>query len=381
MKTLLIIVLLVLCILGYSQDTNHSFIYNDETYLVSTPALDTAEFGCISINNWDIQRENGSWIQYYNNSSKTPAKTYKIENKQLNGNCTTYYPSGQINETSNYLNGKKNGLHLSYYANGQLKDSCNYKLSISQTRKDLIWEIKNGIVKSWFENGNLRTLQKFNRHGIKIETSYEYYEDGQIKSLTNFEIKNRKSRYPTKDNKNGWQKWFYPNGQLRTSLHFSMDKIDHNYVREYYPNGQLKAEGLIDIHYIFSSAIIIKKGLWKHYYNNGDLFSKGEYTPTFYTTCCAGGPCTIEYSFKSGLWVYMHDKVNILGTGVYFNYQDHINTTCFGGDIKTYSKTTPNWLIKSSNGKLESEKYLNDLIIKIENSRGDFYKANELSIK
>ena len=228
-------------------------------------------------------------------------------------------------------------------------------------------------MKSWHENGNLKSIQQFNKYGIEIGTSYQYYEDGQIELISIFEDKNRRERYPSRGKKNGWQQWFHPNGQIRTALHFSNGKIDKDYVREYYPSGQLKAEGTIDVHYPYSSPIIIKKGLWKHYYENGLLFSQGEFTPTYYTQCCPSGPCQIYYSYKSGLWVYLHSNETLVGSGMYFNYQDHIRTSCGVGDVKTYSKTTADWIIKSNDGNIESSDYLNRSVITIENARADFY--------
>lgn len=102
--------------------------------------------------------------------------------------------------------------------------------------------------------------EKENKKGRKqkiILKQIRYYPNGKIEYEDNY--------IETKDGgkvKNGAQKYYYENGQLKSEIHFVNGEFE-GFFKEYYENGQLKQEG----HYRSSK----KSGIWKSYRENGQL--------------------------------------------------------------------------------------------------------------
>ena len=91
-------------------------------------------------------------------------------------------------------------------------------------------EAFTGIIKSYYDNGNLESEANF-KDGKKEGLFKKYYENGDLKSEANF-----------KDGKgNGIGKIYYPNGNLESEISVKDDKFEGLF-KLYYENGYLIAE-------------------------------------------------------------------------------------------------------------------------------------------
>ena len=91
-------------------------------------------------------------------------------------------------------------------------------------------EAFTGIIKSYYENGNLKSEDNF-KDDKQEGLSKEYYENGNLKVEANF-----------KDGKQeGLFKEYYENGNIRMETNFKDDKFEGLF-KLYYENGYLIAE-------------------------------------------------------------------------------------------------------------------------------------------
>jgi hypothetical protein len=88
-------------------------------------------------------------------------------------------------------------------------------------------------------------------------------------------------------------------------------------------------------------------GEWSCFYPTGKLYSKGSYSLGAYWIC-NGGPSTVGYSFKNGLWVYWEECGNILATGTYHPFRSILKN---GWGTEVYhSEITIDWNCLKSEG-------------------------------
>ena len=138
--------------------------------------------------------------------------------------------------------------------------------------------IKNGLFKTYNEDGSLKCLQTFNKNeaeGAKIcyyakfrKKSVENYFHGKLDGWSSFyrENKNLQRRLLFKDGNVRTDEEYYENGVLYTSESYNeRGSLDGPYL-EYYPNGALRissfySDGQVD-------------GQILRYYNTGQLFTK-----------------------------------------------------------------------------------------------------------
>jgi hypothetical protein len=114
---------------------------------------------------------------------------------------------------------------------------------------------KNGLQKSYYENGQIKLEENW-KDDKKDGLQKSYYENGQIKLEENW-----------KDHKkDGLQKSYYENGQLEEESTYKNDK-EIGLVKSYYQNGQLALEGNVKNDKY--------DGSFKSYYENGQLKSEG----------------------------------------------------------------------------------------------------------
>ena len=91
-----------------------------------------------------------------------------------NGEMFFKNENGQLQQRTNYKDGKRDGLNEEYYVNGQLRDNRSYK--------DGEYD---GLFEYYFENGQLQF--KGNYKDDKLDGLVEwYYENGQLEEKTNY---------------------------------------------------------------------------------------------------------------------------------------------------------------------------------------------------
>ena len=120
-------------------------------------------------------------------------------------------------------------------------------LVVSGIYKDAKNELKNsnsGVLKEWYDNGNLYLEYKM-KDGIKNGLCKKWYEDGQL--MISYNYKNGKLH--------GNQKKWHNNGKIKGEWNYS-DDIENGIFKEWYQDGSIK---------------LIKK------YKNGLLIEKSSY--------------------------------------------------------------------------------------------------------
>lgn len=203
--------------------------------------------------------------EYANQNKYLIADYRKGENISVpNGISTSYFQSGNISSRSKFKLGKKEGLSETWYENGKLKEHINYKNNF-----------ENGQTERWFENGSLEesynvtssydsikkmSIREFNGKQLK------YNRDGRLKLELNYANGKKhgkqleydangetliKEEYYEQGLLTGDAKTFSPNGILIALNQFKTEKVNdtlksirQGWEKAWYPNGQLKYEKL-----------------------------------------------------------------------------------------------------------------------------------------
>jgi len=77
-----------------------------------------------------------------------------------------------------------------------------------------------------------------------------------------------------------------------------------------------------------------KIGIWKEYYDNGQIKEEGKYLIGRYVQCCLSGPCLRYYNYKVGKWKYYYQNGILELEGNYKIKKLWIDTNCGGDYIK-----------------------------------------------
>ena len=198
-------------------------------------------------------------------------KLLKGKNPIPNGKYIEYYKNGQVKVQGNHKEGKRDGEFKAFLRNGKsvgsvfYKDGKIIKSTLVNSMKDnasfsLVTDINynlnsHEIVTDEFPNQLLKQYFIFNKNGLLDGESREYYEEGDIKSISPF-----KNNIP-----DGVFISYYQNGNIGQNSFLLNGKLVTE-VFEYYPNGNMKTKA----HYIdgkLNGELII-------YYENGNIKEK-----------------------------------------------------------------------------------------------------------
>ena len=225
-----------------------------------------------------------------------------------NGKYIEYYKNGQIKVQGNNKEGKRDGEFKAFLRNGKSAGSVFYKdgkiikSTLVNSMKDnasfsLVTDINynlnsNEIITDEFPNGLLKQYFIYNKNRLLDGESREYYEEGDIKSISHF--KNHIpdgvfiSYYP---NGNMEEKYAYVNGQANGECfsYYENGKLEERYFLKngeidgeafaYYPSGKLEVkdffkDGKKEGESIFyhENGNIKQKSTFKNGKREGDLF-------------------------------------------------------------------------------------------------------------
>ena len=225
-----------------------------------------------------------------------------------NGKYIEYYKNGQIKVQGNNEDGKRDGEFKAFLRNGKSAGSVFYKdgkiikSTLVNSMKDnasfsLTTDINynlnsNEIITDEFPNGLLKQYFIYNKNRLLDGESREYYEEGDIKSISHF--KNHIpdgvfiSYYP---NGNMEEKYAYVNGQANGECfsYYENGKLEERYFLKngeidgeafaYYPSGKLEVkdffkDGKKEGESIFyhENGNIKQKSTFKNGKREGDLF-------------------------------------------------------------------------------------------------------------
>ena len=225
-----------------------------------------------------------------------------------NGKYIEYYKNGQIKVQGNNKDGKRDGEFKAFLRNGKSAGSAFYKdgkiikstlvnsmrdnASFSLTT-DINYNLNsNEIITDEFPNGLLKQYFIYNKNGLLDGESREYYEEGDIKSISHF-----KNHIPDGvfisyyQNGNMEEKYTYVNGQANGECfsYYENGKLEERYFLKngeidgeafaYYPSGKLEVkdffkDGKKEGESIFyhENGNIKQKSTFKNGKREGDLF-------------------------------------------------------------------------------------------------------------
>ena len=225
-----------------------------------------------------------------------------------NGKYIEYYKNGQIKVQGSYKDGKRDGEFKAFLRNGKSAGSVFYKdgkiikSTLVNSMKDnasfsLTTDINynlnsNEIITDEFLNGLLKQYFIYNKNGLLDGESREYYEEGDIKSISHFKNDipdgvfisyyqngNIENKYAYVNGQaNGECFSYYENGKLEERYFLKNGEIDGE-AFAYYPSGKLrgkevqklgKREGESIIYH--ENGNIKQKSTFKNDKREGDLF-------------------------------------------------------------------------------------------------------------
>lgn len=229
---------------------------------------------------------NGTEKQFYRNGS---AK-YSIKNVEdlLNGQYNEYFDNGKLSYSVNVVNTKQEGPSKTFYNN----DNNTIEREGSYIKGKTVGEWK-----TYFKNGKVASVGKYNNDGEKDGTWLTYFDTGVLKEEENYTDNkyNGLQKYYDYD-KTLWEEYVYNKGKLQEYRAFKKDgtKICDNKVNgknfkltQYHPNGTMRKEGAISD----GDA----DGTWKYYSTFGVLthslnFKEGKYEGKYIVFYTNGKP-------------------------------------------------------------------------------------------
>ena len=248
---------------------------------------------------------------YYSDGKLAYIKELKIVKGEApiqNGKYIEYYKNGQIKVQGHYKDGKREGEFKTFLRNGKSTGSVFYKdgkiikSTLVNSMKDnasfsILTDINynsnsHEIVTDEFPNQLLKQYFIFNKNGLLDGESREYYEEGDIKSISPFKNNipngifisyyqngNIKEKHIYKNgNEEGEGLFYYENAKLEEKYFMKNGKLDGEAL-VYYPSGKLKEkdffkkgkrEGETIIYYENGNAK--QKSTFKNDKREGDLF-------------------------------------------------------------------------------------------------------------
>ena len=248
---------------------------------------------------------------YYSDGNLAYIQEVKIiEGKEpiLHGKYIEYYKNGQIKVQGLYKEGKRDGEFKAFLRDGKSAGSVFYKdgkiikSTLVKAMKDnasfsLVTDINynlnsHEIVTDEFPNQLLKQYFIFNKNGLLDGESREYYEEGDIKSISHFKNDipdgvfisyyqngNIENKYAYVNGQaNGECFSYYENGKLEERYFLKNGEIDGE-AFAYYPSGKLrgkevqklgKREGESIIYH--ENGNIKQKSTFKNDKREGDLF-------------------------------------------------------------------------------------------------------------
>ncbi len=316
-------VLITRSIAGIKPETEITQYFNSEgkLYMISSLTSETEKDLCALYRKYDSNGNlfiysyaiDGKNIDrgYYSDGKLAYIQELKIIKGQPpipNGKYIEYYKNGQIKVQGNNKDGKRDGEFKAFLRNGKSAGSVFYKdgkiikSTLVNSMKDnasfsLTTDINynlnsNEIITDEFPNGLLKQYFIYNKNGLLDGESREYYEEGDIKSISHFKNDipdgvfisyyqngNIENKYAYVNGQaNGECFSYYENGKLEERYFLKNGEIDGE-AFAYYPSGKLrgkevqklgKREGESIIYH--ENGNIKQKSTFKNDKREGDLF-------------------------------------------------------------------------------------------------------------
>ncbi|WP_338941679.1 toxin-antitoxin system YwqK family antitoxin [Fusobacterium nucleatum] len=239
---------------------------------------------------------------YYSDGKLAYIKELKIIKGEApipNGKYIEYYKNGQIKVQGHYKDGKREGEFKTFLRNSKNAGSIFYKngkiikSTLINSMKDnasfsVLTDINynsnsHEIVTDEFPNGLLKQYFTFNKDGLLDGDSRQYYEEGDIKSISPFKNNiangtfisyyqngNIKEKHTYKNgNEEGEGIFYYENGKLEEKYFMKNGKLDGEAVN-YFEDGKIKNKA------IFKDGVTLEEEIYKDNEIRKNTFKNGE---------------------------------------------------------------------------------------------------------
>ncbi|NBC84431.1 MAG: hypothetical protein GVY19_13775 [Bacteroidetes bacterium] len=259
--------------------------------------------------NYNLGKKNGYVIDYYI-EPKQPINKGKIKAKELfvndkkNGMSLYFYEDGSLKEEVYYLYNEKNGLSYEYNSEGLVQTIKRYKNDVLIERDKInrmVDDLKDGVWMEFYDDGKMKHSVEYNK-GIRDGYSKFYDRKGDIIEVVLYR-NNQVVESNEGDTLDIVEKRYNDNGKVivgsfnnntKVGIHraYLEDSLVISFI--YSKNGVLLEEGKLNREGI-------RSGKWLIYYDNGDVYAKGNYIR----------------NKKSGKWEYFYQNGNLLQKGYY----------------------------------------------------------------
>ena len=239
---------------------------------------------------------------YYSDGKLAYIKELKILKGEApipNGKYIEYYKNGQIKVQGHYKNGKREGEFKTFLRNSKNAGSVIYKdgkiiksTLIKSMKENASFSIltdinynsnSHEIVTDEFPNGLLKQYFTFNKDGLLDGESRQYYEEGDIKSISPFKNNvadgtfisyyqngNIKEKHTYKNgNEEGEGIFYYENGKLEEKYFMKNGKLDGQAIK-YFEDGKIKNKA------IFKDGVTLEEEIYKDNEIRKNTFKNGE---------------------------------------------------------------------------------------------------------
>ena len=239
---------------------------------------------------------------YYSDGKLAYIKELKILKGEApipNGKYIEYYKNGQIKVQGHYKNGKREGEFKTFLRNSKNAGSVIYKdgkiiksTLIKSMKENASFSIltdinynsnSHEIVTDEFPNGLLKQYFTFNKDELLDGESRQYYEEGDIKSISPFKNNvadgtfisyyqngNIKEKHTYKNgNEEGEGIFYYENGKLEEKYFMKNGKLDGEAIN-YFEDGKIKNKA------IFKDGVTLEEEIYKDNEIRKNTFKNGE---------------------------------------------------------------------------------------------------------
>lgn len=210
------------------QNGKWTYYYENGSKLAEGTFLNGEENNKAAEDNLPKNGREGKWFNYYKNGNIQRESNWLKGN--LEGMIKTYFEGGKIHEEAYYKNGKLNGYYKLYSEEGKMIEEGNY-----------INDLQDGNWKYYHENGKLKANGKFIKGdgGNKGPTGIPkngrdgnwlfYYDNG--KSQSDYHYINGKGV--------GIVKEYFQNGQLKEEGKFNADGVTYKRTKRFNEDGSI----------------------------------------------------------------------------------------------------------------------------------------------
>lgn len=238
---------------------------------------------------WD-GKKNGFYKEYSEEGNLVKIEKYQNDEKQENAPELKsydlkydYYPNGKVKVEGSYYNNKAEGVRREYTPEGKIEKSYVFKNGVMigiGIVDENGW--KQGAWKEYYDDGSLK--QEGSYFNTKKSGLWKFYFQG------NNSIVEQIGTYDNKGNPIGEWKWFYESGNIHRIENYENgmlnglmeEKTDSGLVitRGIYLDGQEDGEWYYQIEGYREEGKYAdgrRTGIWKHYYDNGNLAFEGNF--------------------------------------------------------------------------------------------------------